>query len=72
MTNTSEDKAMLLQDGTRELTSEEINLISGGVVSPREIDGGLWVEGAARWTAVGRRVRSGGNWRGRAPRSFSS
>jgi len=32
MTNTSEDKAMLLQDGTRELTSEEVNLISGGVL----------------------------------------
>jgi hypothetical protein len=31
---------MRLGDGARELTSEEIQLVSGGILSPRQPDGG--------------------------------
>jgi hypothetical protein len=39
MANTSDGKAMLFQDGARELTSKEIGLVSGGVVSQSRPDG---------------------------------
>jgi hypothetical protein len=43
MAKMSEGNVIVLQDGARELTSEEIDLVSGGIARPKP-DGGRWDE----------------------------
>ena len=58
--NTENSKSVLVQNGIRELTSEEIQLVNGGIVSPREIDGGYGTKGPQGGRLSGAEIEPGG------------